>query len=366
MFCTLGFFLIGCSNDDSASLNNVRVTGKIISDGHPLSGANVTLDSIHNWTVKSASDGSFEMLAVPAGNHDLYVSNGDTDGGFTQKTFNIYVDESNTKFDSVLLPKKLELKEPFDITSSTLKLIWNASDAFDFYEYKLYRHHSEGLDENTGELIYVGTDINDTTFTDQNLITAQKYYYRVFLRNEYGKLGGSNIESATTEITNLIPGGEFENPADYHDNWSIFFDNGGIVTTIVDSIFYEGSSSLYNRNERAYENGNINVSKGLKLNKAIHLNPNSIYQVSAWIRAKGQQGDLGSVWVVIKQGSDYITKIDLGVEAGGIGGSNSIGDTGWVYKSITFHVPVDEPISVELYFPIEHVWIDELQILPYE
>ena len=66
------------------------------------------------------------------------------------------------------------------------------------------------MDETTGTLIYVATAITDTSFVDTDLFESTTYYYRVYVMNEFGRLGGSNINSAKTLFRNLIMNGDFE------------------------------------------------------------------------------------------------------------------------------------------------------------
>lgn len=346
--------------------DDFTVTGVIVSDNIPVEGANISLNGFQNWSTVTSSDGSFQIEHVSKGEHLLIIESGDVSSNFTQQEYSIFVDANNTNLESLKIPKPVILNPPSDVSDSKLVLSWNKTDASDFYEYKLYRHDSQGLDENTGELIYVATNSEDTVFTDDDLLSSTEYYYRVFVKNQYSQLGGSNIVGATTLIADLIPSGTFEDQATFESNWSINIAQGTLITTIVDSVSHEGSASLYNKNGLAYLNGNINVYTDLKLKSPIALGVNKNYEVSGWFRASGQQGDLGSVWVVIKQGHEFVTILDLGVDAGGIGGNHRLDDTGWIFKSKNFHITKDELITVHLYFPIEHVWVDDLKILPVE
>ncbi len=63
----------------------------------------------------------------------------------------------------------------------------------------------------------------------------------------------------------------------------------------------------------------------------------------------------------LEQGNKYIGS--LSVHIGVIDGS-SIADTGWVYRSITFHFSGSGSVKVMIYMPFEHVWIDDLKLTP--
>jgi hypothetical protein len=365
LLITLQFISFSCDEKNLQS-NNLTVTGVVISNNHPIEGANISIDSIHNWSAISSADGSFQINNVPSGKHSMYISEGDKSNSFTQKEYEIYVDESNTDLEYLLLPNPVILNEPSNVGFTSLELAWNKTDASDFYEYKLYRHNSPGLDENTGELIYVSTNSEDTTFTDGDLISSTDYYYRVFVMNQFGRLGGSNIVNSKTLTGNLIPSGSFEDLTNFENNWSLNNTQGTLTTTIIDSLYKVGFGCLYNKNDSAYVNGNSNTYTDIMLKTPINIGIDKNYEISCWFKAYGQQGTNGSVWVVVKQGNDYITRLDLGIEANGFGGDWGVNDTGWVFKTKSFYVTKDEPISIYIVMPIEHVWIDELKILPAE
>ncbi len=356
--------LICSCNEEKPQSNNSTIRGVVISNNRPVEGAHVTIDSIQNWSTISAVDGSFQIDNITSGRHSLYISQGDQRSDFRQKEYEIYVDQSNTDLEYLLLPKRVILNDPVNISSTSMGLTWSETDASDFYEYKLFRHNSPGLDENTGVLVYVSTIPEDTTFIDEGLIVSNDYYYRVFVMNQFGRLGGSNIVNSKTLTSNLIPGGSFEDLKSFETNWSFSNTQGTLITSIVDTVFQTGSGSLYNRNDSSYINGNINTYTELKLKTPINIGINKNYEISSWIRAYGQQGTNGSVWIIVKQGDDYVTRLNLGIEANGFGANWGIEDTGWVFKSQSFYVTKDVPISIYMVMPIEHVWIDELKLLP--
>jgi hypothetical protein len=80
-------------------------------------------------------------------------------------------------------------------------LKWTKYSGADYREYKIYQHHTPGLDETTGELIYVTTNPSDTSFVTK-LPHSSEMYYRVFVLSETSLLAGSNLTKATT--TNFV------------------------------------------------------------------------------------------------------------------------------------------------------------------
>lgn len=79
-----------------------------------------------------------------------------------------------------------------NVVSNEVTLSWNKYQGTDFREYKLYQHSSSGLDETTGELLHVATTANDMLFAT-TLPHSSETYFRVFVRDNFGLLGGSNI-----------------------------------------------------------------------------------------------------------------------------------------------------------------------------
>jgi len=114
-----------------------------------------------------------------------------------------------------------------------------------FYEYKIYRHYHTGLDENTGTLIHVSTSADDTIFNDigtdleYGLTPATTYYYRVYINNNFGRLGGSNIIGVTTN--------KWEN----ENNFTVFLDGFGVYAALkflgYNNIEKFNATDLYNK-----------------------------------------------------------------------------------------------------------------------
>jgi len=180
--------IFSCKKNNTDPTKSYSVSGKIISDSKPIENATVSLNDKINFTTQSNSEGDFIINDVPEGEYTLNIEKTQPDGSYIKKSSDISV-LNNINFESLLLPKGVKLSNPFDVTSTTMHLSWSPTDANDFREYKLYSHTTSGLDENTGTLVHVATAINDTQFTVTNLNPLTDYFFRVYIMNEFGKLG---------------------------------------------------------------------------------------------------------------------------------------------------------------------------------
>jgi hypothetical protein len=110
---------------------------------------------------------------------------------------------------TIALPAPVALTSP-EVSDRTVTLSWTSTDDPGFREYKIYRAISSGLDESTGELRHVETSRDATTYVDgagwedqpispgTPVRPDSHYYYRVFVLDEFGLLGGSNVVGART------------------------------------------------------------------------------------------------------------------------------------------------------------------------
>lgn len=353
--------LMSCNKDTTNPDSNLyTVMGKISNENGPISGASVSIDKKINWTVETSSLGEFQIDNVSEGEHNISISKTENDDSFIERNEDLAV-YSDVDLDLIKLPIPVKMNEAFNISVADISLSWNSTDAEDFREYKLYRRDSPGLDETTGELIFVSTERSDTSFTDTGLISNKTYYYRVYVMNEYGRIGGSNIVNATTKIGNLVPDGGFEIISSINDHWNIKNGSGAnYLTALVDSVKKEGQYSLYNLNPEAYTGGAINTWTVLNLNKPISLGVQTTYKLSFWVKAKGKITDIGSIEIYVKQGQTYVESLSLQASYPNIGEEI---DIDWTYEEITFFITEDDPINLEIYFPVEEVWIDELSLV---
>jgi len=209
VFVIIFVFLIACTDQSPGPETVYTVSGIIYQNGVPSADTHVSIDNQLSLSTTTNEDGEFIIENVPEGDRSFKASKSYTDGSFVESTSPLIVNR-DIELNSLILPLPTKLNNISDKTDHSLKLTWASSSAPDFREYKVYRHVTPGLDEQTGTLVYVTIDRNDTSFVDENLDALQTYYYRVFIMNEFGRLGGSNIVSDTTDNKNYIWNGDFE------------------------------------------------------------------------------------------------------------------------------------------------------------
>ena len=238
----------GSTTDEA--IGSKKVSGTLVVDGSPLVGASVRIDEVLNWKTMTDSIGNFEIDNVTPGTHTFNASKTLNNGETVKQSTQIEVGNTNTALGEIQLPKPshLESLDSNSITTEGIELLWNRSEDSDYREYKLYRKTDAGLDENTGQLIYVSTDISDTVYVDNSYTAGLKYFFRVFTLSAYGKLGGSNLVSLKTPTPNYILNGNFEISSNgtLPDNWSyIPSDNAQEYIRIVNDTVYSGTKSVH-------------------------------------------------------------------------------------------------------------------------
>ena len=239
--------LASCSDSTTITESTTfYVSGIIVDENGPVENVDVNIDKALNWTTKTDASGNFRIDKVSEGNHQLTVIKNDDDKSFVMREEKLVV-SSNIELQNMELPKPIHLNEVENKTATSAELLWNKTDASDFREYKLYRHLSSGLDETTGTLIHVATEKSDTLFVDENLLPSENYYYRIYVMNDYGRLGGSNIVESKTEKLNLIQNGGFEDgPLQFPQTWDLIWNAYDYTNIkITDSIAFSGKYSLY-------------------------------------------------------------------------------------------------------------------------
>lgn len=100
-------------------------------------------------------------------------------------------------------PPAVVLSPATSITSTAATLTWGASDAHDFKAYRLYRADNAAVSTGStlvGEIL----DRQGTSFRDEVLDPATRYYYRVFVVDEGpdSKSTGSNVVTLQTTAAN--------------------------------------------------------------------------------------------------------------------------------------------------------------------
>jgi hypothetical protein len=225
-------------------VNSFKVAGKILYKNKPIEYATVSLNELPNLTAHSDANGNFQINNVPKNSYNLKIQKTFENGSYLSKSSTLEVN-NNIFLDSLRLPNSAVLYEAKNVSDSEALISWSPTDANDFREYKLFRHNSSGIDENIGTLVHVSTSITDTIFKQSKLEPLTDYYYRVYIMNEYGKLGGSNIIKLTTLNKNLIQNGDFEEVGNdaLPTKWE-FRSNKDIFKIIVGNQAHSGNNYL--------------------------------------------------------------------------------------------------------------------------
>ncbi len=198
---------VSCNESVNPNENNqagYSVSGIVSQANVVVSGADVQIDNDPLLKTITDVDGFFAIENVPRGDHLVVVSGTSPESGGAplSQIYNVSV-EDDIFLDYLRLPVPVEMHEAL-VDRATITVSWSPSTLVDFREYKVFRGLSAGLDDETGELILIATGRADTTFTEPNPLDAGTYFYRVYVMNEYGKVGGSNIVSATVAPTRLL------------------------------------------------------------------------------------------------------------------------------------------------------------------
>ncbi len=245
---------LGCSEDPGI----YDISGRALYDsGNPAASASVFLDG----APRSATDtgGYFTIPDVPEGKHTLKVFTSDAASGYSESETEINLSGGDLDLEELLLPVPVRLLDPTVVTSTSLTITWNRSHAGDFREYKIYLHNSSALDESTGTLLHIATDVNDTVLTvtegdfwwaGSTLTPNTTYYFRVFVMNAYGRYSGSNILEVTTSL--------WDNPDLFTCNYSLepdfsFAAQGKLTGIVWDGacfwmLYFEAVGGYYDNN----------------------------------------------------------------------------------------------------------------------
>ena len=357
---------LSCTDESTGPQTLFSVSGYVYYSGLPAENVTVSIDGKYNYTVKTGSDGHFNISGVNSGEHQLNIrsvlqtmyKSADDTTGFTEKTIDISVYE-NLVLNNLKLPKAVKLFEAKDITESSASISWSPTDDADFREYKLYRHSTSGLDETTGTLAHVSTSLLDTLFIDEDLNPNEKYFYRVFVMNEYGRIGGSNIIHFQTSNVQLIQNSGFEElSVDVPKYWELVpntFGNPNNYIQIETSEVFEGNNSL--KFHHAEESGcwEMWISQDLDKNFLI---AGAAYRLSFAFKADFT-GQVGFDLIIRNPDVDQWNTVLMNIE--------SVNE--WFEHSYEFGLPDDignNGLKVSFHFCIQGVknwWFDNIQIV---
>jgi len=344
--------LAACGNDpaNQGSTNGYRISGDITLAGAPSSATVVSVDGSGIWTATTDALGQFAIDGVPGGQHTIAASRSNEDGTFSERASALEV-TGDVVVDTLVLPQPL-LLAPAVTSGQTVALSWLPTDASDFREYKLYRRDSPGIDEIAGELIFVSTARGDATYIDPDVLAGKRYYYRVYVMNDHGRLGGSNIVSADVTVDNLIPDGGFES-ADALSAWAISSSLEGGTAARDTSVAHAGTASLH-----------LTRWGMVKLIQPVAIQKNVAYDLGAFVKLQGNRNNIDDAWIGVYQGATIVGTfpIDLAVPAG----SARTQDVDWTNVGpLTFSVTGDGAVTLEIDSYTDNLWLDELQLKPH-
>jgi len=344
---------LSCNKNTTGTSNKYTVSGTVYYNNSPISKATVSIDKKANFSIQTDDSGNFTISNVPEGEHSLTVNKIFNNGSFVENSSNIIVN-SDLNLNSLMLPKAVILNPPANITDESMTLSWTMSEANDFREYKLYRHITSGLDETTGTLVHVSTAINDTVFTDQNLDPLTTYFYRVFIMNEFGRLGGSNIVSDTTKNKNYIWNGNFEKQENLL-NWWNGYSYG--YANYTDSIKIIGNYSLYMVAD-TIRPSNPYLLANLSRYNFPELVPNKYYKISFWVKTDGIASEYGGdFWGTRTEKAGILSYDHFGV----LGIPEN---TNWTYLEKIFYISDQNVNTFSLYIRScsKYAWFDDLRL----
>jgi hypothetical protein len=271
----------GCQKEDKSTI--FSVSGYLKLNNMPVSGAKLIIDDLEQYETTSDANGYFHIDNVAKGAHKLKVEKKYADNTYILKSSDVDVN-TDISLDNLILPNPVSIVDlTLDSTTNKVTIRWNRSLADDFREYKIYSHTTSGLDETTGLLEHVTTDVSDTSVVLQ-METGTTLYYRVFTMNDYGQLGGSNIESISSVNVNLFTGGDFENESHFYANWQIG-NNGNGEVQIVDSISHDGNKCLLMHCMHDTAQGQYGLCYLQR--QPLLVEKNVEYEVSFWYKARG-------------------------------------------------------------------------------
>ena len=148
-----------------------------------LKGTDTQAPYSYSWNTLSYEDSTF---------HTIYAKAYDTDDNVTgSKLITVMVNNS------LALPMPVVLYEPSEVTDSAILLTWAKNQNDDFEMFKIFRSLSEGVTENSEQLITIYED-TAISYLVEGLQENQTYFFRVLVYDSYNFSSESNEVSATT------------------------------------------------------------------------------------------------------------------------------------------------------------------------
>ena len=239
-----------------------------------------------------------------------------------------------------------------------ININWNESDDKKFNSYKLYQHISSGIDESTGDLIYVSTSTNDNSYIATDFEPQQTYFYRVYVVNKNETSKGSNVESVTTETVSLITNGSFESGNNIPSDWTLIQND---LNEPLNSIVIDNNTASDSINSLKFHHDAFSgcweqwIEQNISL---VDLSENGIYEFS--FSYKSNQ-------LITNGGTGFSVKndmIDINIQL-----PTFSGDGNWHTFSSQFVLPENIGLSdpeITLHFCVDGVndwWIDNISII---
>jgi hypothetical protein len=229
----------------------------------------------------------------------------------------------------------------------------------DFREYKLYKHTNSGLDETTGELIHVSTSIIDTVFKIEELNPLETYYFRIYVLNEFGRLGGSNLVNAKTDNQEILKNSSFEiidSNTGFPKNWDC--DAYGTYWFLDESNTLDGKYCLMVK-------GMAGVIMPWQTIDPSYLVAGSRYKLCYWIKHdEFKSGELNEFNLFLDN-TEYTWHIQTNTISGPLPASE------WKEYNYEFTMPsvIGSNFNLRLYFYLgneTYAWIDNLSLIKVE
>lgn len=242
-FLNLLFISVLFSCSSSTDSDSYTLNGTLLVQDKPLTNASVQVDDNLNWKTTTDESGGFEINGLTEGEHTLYASKVEDNDQLVSIESSVNLNQTSTNLGEIKLPipPVMYAIDSANTTYEKVHLRWSQASGSEFREYKVYRKDDPGLDQDTGELVFVSTSKEDTSFIDTPASSGTNYFYRVYVLSDYGKLGGSNLVNIQVPAKNLIQNPSFEESTDgiRPDIWKdgIMTTNEGNITDIfLDSL----------------------------------------------------------------------------------------------------------------------------------
>jgi hypothetical protein len=361
-FILIVAIFFSCNKDEDYS-GISDITGKVrFDDGRSAGNTQIYLNS--EFKATTDNDGNFIISNVNAGKYKLKATYSDSTNSYSEMEVEIELKENIVNLDNLLLPVSVELLEAYNITTNSITLAWNKCNASDFREYKIYIHHSAALDESTGTLLNIATNANDTILSinegdfwwgGSTLTPNTSYYFRIFVMNSYGRMSGSNIIRAKTNL--------WENAHNFTSSYVIQLEYSFAAQGDLTGIDWDGNYfwMLYFKEEGGfYSNNKLTLVKfdpeeGTILDTLIFDDSNYFSNGIAW--------DGTNVWLSL---GTYIQSVNVDEETLGISyyaGEVTV-DLSWnkanlvlldIWNKVIILNPVNGQISNQFVTPFENI-----------